>query len=57
MPSITSNGPSTLVLLRKLLAVAEEDASTQADVLERIQQQLASINDNNNLEAGERLFD
>lgn len=59
MSSITTNNfqddtvaKATLLVLRELKSLADD----QIDVDERIQQHLASINDDTNLEHGDRIF-
>jgi len=57
MAKITSSGPNPIPVLRLMLEVQKRDADTQADALERIQQQLAMINEDTNLKPGERHYD
>lgn len=57
MAKITSSGPSSIPILRQILEVQKKDSDTQADALERIQQQLAMINEDTNLTPGERHYD
>ena len=56
MASITSGGSNLESILRQILQQNKDDAEAQADVQERIQQQLAKVNEDENLAEGERHY-
>lgn len=56
MATITSSGPSNINILKETLETIKRAEDMREDVLERIQQQLAKVNEDENLKIGERHY-